>query len=89
MGHLDFSGLKIKIVGSIVAISLIELLQDFLHVAEGPVENEIWRIALHLVFVVSGTLFAIMDYVSEKRETIETMERLEKHEKHRKKQAEK
>ena len=32
MGHLDFSGLKLKIIGSVVAISLIELLQNFLNI---------------------------------------------------------
>ncbi len=33
MGRLDFSGLKLKIIGSVVAISLIELLQDFLNLS--------------------------------------------------------
>jgi uncharacterized protein (TIGR00645 family) len=84
MGTLDFSGLKIKIVGSIVAISLVELLQDFIHMGERNAENlaghpegvvvdpqfELWRVILHLTFVVSGTLFAIMDYVAEKRHTV-------------------
>lgn len=32
MGNLDFSGLKLKIIGSVVAISLIELLQNFLNI---------------------------------------------------------
>ncbi|MDR0592727.1 MAG: YqhA family protein [Bifidobacteriaceae bacterium] len=72
MGTLDFSGLKIKILGSVVAISLIELLQDFIRASghgegEFKPELEIWRVALHLTFIVSGTLFAIMDYVAEKR----------------------
>ncbi|MDR1442567.1 MAG: TIGR00645 family protein [Bifidobacteriaceae bacterium] len=74
MGTLDFSGLKIKIVGSIVAISLVELLQDFINMAEeGHTVDptfEVWRVTLHLTFVVSGTLFAVMDYVAEKRHTI-------------------
>jgi uncharacterized protein (TIGR00645 family) len=73
MGHLDFSGLKIKIVGSIVAISLIELLQDFMDMGTGDFDaaREIWRIALHLTFVVSGLIFALMDYWGEKRVTVE------------------
>jgi uncharacterized protein (TIGR00645 family) len=88
MGTLDFSGLKIKIVGSVVAISLIELLTDFIgigeryvhsvnteteHVLETVVVNpevELWRVILHLAFVVSGTLFAVMDYVAEKRHEV-------------------
>ena len=66
MGELDFSGLKIKIVGSIVVISLIGLLQDFLHAAGNVDPNiEFWRVTLHLVFVVSGVLFSIMNHISE------------------------
>ena len=52
MGRLDFSGLKLKIIGSVVAISLIELLQDFLNTTSNIDPNvEFWRIALHLTFV--------------------------------------
>ncbi|WP_224425206.1 TIGR00645 family protein [Methanobrevibacter sp. TMH8] len=72
MGNLDFSGLKLKIVGSIVVISLIELLHDFLEAAQGVDPNiEFWRILLHIVFVISGVLFALMDYISAKSKTEE------------------
>ncbi|MDR2374516.1 MAG: TIGR00645 family protein [Bifidobacteriaceae bacterium] len=73
MGTLDFSGLKIKIVGSVVAISLVELLQDFISLAEthdvDPTYH-LWRVVLHLTFVVSGALFAAMDFVAEKRQLL-------------------
>jgi uncharacterized protein (TIGR00645 family) len=65
MGELDFSGLKIKIVGSIVVISLIGLLHDFLNTAHMDPNIEFWRVTLHLVFVVSGVLFSVMNYISE------------------------
>lgn len=68
MGNLDFSGLKLKIIGSVVAISLIELLQDFLHLAGGLDPSIVfWHIMLHLTFVVSGLIFAIMEYIAERR----------------------
>ncbi|MCU1509186.1 MAG: hypothetical protein QOI02_339 [Actinomycetota bacterium] len=67
MGHVDFSGLKIKLIGSLVAISVIELLQDFMRAGEQVGHDEIWRIVLHLTFVVSGVLFALMDYIADKR----------------------
>ncbi len=35
MDCLDFSGLKLKIICSVIAISLIELLQDFLEISSG------------------------------------------------------
>jgi uncharacterized protein (TIGR00645 family) len=70
MGPIDFSGLKIKLIGSLVAISVIELLKDFIELAgEAEVgEGTIWRIAIHLTFVVSGVLFALMDWIADKRE---------------------
>ena len=74
MGTIDFSGLKIKLIGSLVAISVIELLKDFIELAgEAEVgEGTIWRIAIHLTFVVSGVLFALMDWIADKREFVGT-----------------
>lgn len=70
MGTIDFSGLKIKLIGSLVAISVIELLKDFIELSgEAEVgEGTIWRIAIHLTFVISGVLFALMDWIADKRE---------------------
>lgn len=66
MGSVDFSGLKLKLIGSLVAISVIELLKDFMNAANGVNVTEVkWRIAIHLTFVVSGLVFAIMDWVSD------------------------
>ena len=31
-------------------------------------EGTIWRIVIHLTFVVSGVLFALMDWIADKRE---------------------
>ena len=78
MGRLDFSGLKLKIIGSVVAISLIELLQDFLNVTSIDPNVEFWRIMLHLTFVVTGVVFAAMEILSEKRHTMKSEEELAK-----------
>ena len=80
MGSLDFAGLKLKIIGSIVAISLVELLQDFLNVPHGFDPNvEFWRIALHLTFVFTGLVYAGMEILAEKREeTKENVSLMEK-----------
>ena len=70
MGTIDFSGLKLKLIGSLVAISVIELLKDFIqlgeHESDKVGEGVIWRIVIHLVFVISGVLFAFMDVLAEK-----------------------
>ena len=67
MGHVDFSGLKMKLIGSIVAISAIGLLQDFFNADKLDWVDLMWRVILHLTFVVSGLLFALMDWLGEKR----------------------
>ncbi|PMS36070.1 uncharacterized protein (TIGR00645 family) [Trinickia symbiotica] len=68
MGTLDFSGLKMKLIGSIVAISAISLLRAFMKLTEpGAVMDEArirWLVILHVTFVVSGLLFALMDWVA-------------------------
>lgn len=76
MGRLDFSGLKLKIIGSVVAISLIELLQDFLNVPSINPNVEFWRIMLHLTFVVTGVVFAGMEILTEKRHELKNKEEL-------------
>ena len=67
MGTLDFSGLKIKLVGSIVAISAISLLRAFMTITQANAVDEVrifWLVVLHVTFVVSGLLFAMMDWVA-------------------------
>lgn len=70
MGRVDYSGLKIKLVGSLVAISMIELLKDFMEADSMDSETIKWRIAIHITFVVSGLMFALMDYMADKRHTL-------------------
>jgi uncharacterized protein (TIGR00645 family) len=67
MGHIDFSGLKMKLIGSIVAISAIGLLQDFTEIGNFTAEDQFWRIMLHLTFLLSGVGFAFMDWLGENR----------------------
>jgi uncharacterized protein (TIGR00645 family) len=69
MGHVDFSGLKIKLIGSLVAISVIELLQDFEHARgiDHISQGNIWRVVLHVTFVFSGVMFAVMDWLGDRR----------------------
>jgi len=76
MGKVDFSGLKVKLIGSIVAISAIELLKAFVNIGSFGVPTDpgtwtvgdkqlAWRLVIHVVLVVSGVLFALMDKVAE------------------------
>jgi uncharacterized protein (TIGR00645 family) len=64
MGKVDFSGLKLKLIGSIVAISGIHLLKAFMDLKEIDKENLMWLVIIHMAFVISGVLFAVMDYLT-------------------------
>lgn len=64
MGHVGFAELKMKLIGSIVAISGIELLKAFMHVENLTNEQLAWKVGIHLTFVVSGVLFAVMDRIT-------------------------
>jgi uncharacterized protein (TIGR00645 family) len=67
MGTLDFSGLKMKLIASVVAISVIQMLRVFMTLADGQQALDVPRmrlmLILHLTFVVSGVLFAVMDWI--------------------------
>jgi uncharacterized protein (TIGR00645 family) len=72
MGSVDFSGLKMKLIASIVAISGIHLLKRFMEIGERDAEvpfdetQMLWLVIIHLTFVVSGVLLALMDWVAAK-----------------------
>jgi uncharacterized protein (TIGR00645 family) len=67
MGTVDFSALKMKLLASIIAISAVALLKQFMIMGEpGAMKSEqlIFLIAIHVTFVISGLLMAAMDWLS-------------------------
>jgi len=64
MGTVGFSGLKIKLIGSIVAISAIDLLKYFFNVGANKPEDMAWAVGIHVCLVVTGVLFALMDRIA-------------------------
>ena len=68
MGTVDFSGLKMKLIASIVAISGIHLLKRFMEIGEtsAPLDEPqlMWLVIIHLTFVGSGVLLALMDWLT-------------------------
>ena len=59
MGTVDFGGLKLKLVSSIVAISGIHLLKIFFGLEKYTQSQVILFIAVHFTFVLSGVLSLI------------------------------
>ena len=64
MGKVDYSGLKIKLIGSIVAISAIDILRAFMNLDKVPEKNLMWMLIIHSIFIISGVLFALMDKIA-------------------------
>jgi uncharacterized protein (TIGR00645 family) len=67
MGKGGFADLKIKLMSAIVAISAIELLKAFVDLEHYTNEQLGWKTGIHLVFVVSGVLFALTDRSADTR----------------------
>jgi uncharacterized protein (TIGR00645 family) len=71
MGKVDFSGLKLKLIASIVAISGIQLLKQFMNVENTDPDILMWLVIVHLAFVVTGVLLALMDLITARAHKIE------------------
>jgi uncharacterized protein (TIGR00645 family) len=75
MGTIDFTALKIKLLGSIVAISAIQLLKQFMSINKVTDRDLYWLVIIHVVFVASSVLLALSDRISGahgKSESVET-----------------
>jgi len=59
MGNVGFSDLQMKVIGSIAAISAIELLTSFARFEAIPNEHLAWKLGIHITFVSSGIGFAV------------------------------
>ena len=65
IGHVTFGDIKIKLMASIVAMSAIHVLADFIRVDDTSTRALEWSVGIHLAFVVSGVLMAVMDRIME------------------------
>jgi uncharacterized protein (TIGR00645 family) len=70
MGRVDFSGLKMKVIGSIVSISAIALLRTYLELADHPADpgTLMWQVIILLAFVAAGVMMALMDLIVSRTE---------------------
>ncbi|WP_156922057.1 TIGR00645 family protein [Azorhizobium doebereinerae] len=66
MTKVDFTGLKQKLLASIVAISAISLLKAFMHIDPAADQTALmWKVVIHVVFVVSSLLLAFSDKIGD------------------------
>ena len=66
MTKVDFGGLKMKLMSSIVAISAIQVLKAFMNVRSYDDKSLMWLAGIHVVFLGSMLIVAISDRISEK-----------------------
>ena len=64
MTKIDVTGLKLKLMSSIVAISAIQLLRLFMELGRTSDRDLLWSASIHVVFVVSGLVLAWSDKIS-------------------------
>lgn len=67
LGKIDFASLKLKVAATIVLISSIHLLQIFLNATEYDNYKLLWYTVIHLAFVVSALLLAVIDRLAGKK----------------------
>ena len=63
--RLDSGSIKVKIMGSIAVISAIYLLELFFDIGQVANDKLLWLVILHLTFVVTAVLLALLDRLSE------------------------
>ena len=68
MVGIDFSELKLKLLGSLVAISGVKLLEVFMNMEHESDRDLAWNAAMFGVFVVGALLSAIADGISRRYE---------------------
>ena len=65
---MDFATVKLRLIGSIVAIAAIQILETFVHIDEVKSQDAAWQLAILLGIGVVGVLLALADRLSEGHE---------------------
>ena len=64
MSRIDFTGLKLKLMSSLVAISGIQLLRQFMELGDASDRDITWTVVIHFTFVLSCLFLALTDRLS-------------------------
>lgn len=64
ISRISYTDLKLKLMTSIVAISAIHVLEDFMHIDTATDRQLGWSLGIHMAFIVSALLLAAMDRLS-------------------------
>ena len=66
LSHVNAGALKVKLATALIGISSIHLLSSFIKIGTPGVSNNdiLWKVIVHLTFVVSALLLAWTDRIS-------------------------
>jgi uncharacterized protein (TIGR00645 family) len=63
---IDFSGLKIRLLGTVTVIAAVHLLASFLELDQHDEHNLGWQVLMVVVFAALGLIFAVTDWINNK-----------------------
>jgi uncharacterized protein (TIGR00645 family) len=61
---LDFSAVKLKVIGSLATIAAVDMLESFMHIGTVAVASVTWQLAILMSFGLLAVLLAMMDRLS-------------------------
>jgi uncharacterized protein (TIGR00645 family) len=64
LGGIDFATVKLRLIGSVVAIAAIQILETFVHIDEMKSQDAAWQLAILLGIGLVGVLLALADRLS-------------------------
>ena len=64
LGGMDFASVKLRLIGSIVAIAAISMLETFVHIEDVKTEAAAWQLAILLGIGAVGVLLSLTDRLS-------------------------
>ena len=66
LAKLDTGSVKVKVAVAIVVISAIDLLRAFLEIEDVADDKLLWRVIVHLTFVISALALAWLDQLADR-----------------------
>ena len=68
LGGMDLATVKLRLIGSVVAIAAIQILETFVHIDEVKPQEAGWQLAILLGVGAVGVLLALADRLTDSRE---------------------
>ena len=68
LGGMDFATVKLRLIGSVVAIAAIQILETFVHIDEVKPQEAEWQLGILLGIGLVGVLLALADRLSNSHE---------------------